>query len=79
MMVGSSELGTIIMSVTIKDIVYIVPLKLEIIRLAEDLIQLKGNLNFSRTAYNLGVGKWSSTSILKDNAQINTNLFLFKN
>ena len=56
-----------------------VPLQLIIIRLGESLIQIKGNLNFSRTTYHIGIGKWSSTAILKDKAIIETNLFLFKN
>ena len=56
-----------------------VPLQLIIIRLGESLVQIKGNLNFSRTAYRIGIGKWSSTAILKDKAIIETNLFLFKN
>ena len=55
-----------------------VPLQLTIIRLGESLVQIKGSLNFSRTAYQIGIGKWSSTAILKDKATINTNLFLFK-
>lgn len=55
-----------------------VPLQLTIIRLGESLVQIKGSLNFSRTAYQIGTGKWSSTAILKDKATINTNLFLFK-
>jgi len=55
-----------------------VPLKLEVKHLAEDLVQIIGTLNFSRTAYQIGIGKWSSTAILKDKAKITTNLFLFK-
>ena len=46
--------------------------------LAEELVQIIGTLNFSRTAYQIGIGKWSSTAILKDKAKITTNLFLFK-
>ena len=56
-----------------------VPLKIEIIRLAEELVQIKSNLIFSRTAYQIGLGKWSSTAILKDKINIYTNLFLYKN
>ena len=55
-----------------------VPLTLSIYHLTEELIQIKGILNFSRTAYNLGTGKWRSTKILKDKATIKVNLFLFK-
>ena len=62
----------------IKGISQEVPLKLKIIRLAENLIQIKGTLIFSRTNYKVGIGKWSSTAILKDKAKINTNIFLLK-
>ena len=55
-----------------------VPLQLEIKQLAEELIQIKGKLFFSRNFYNIGTGKWSSTKILKDKGMITTNLFLFK-
>jgi len=63
---------------TIKGITKLVPLKLEIYFLADELIQIKGHLIFSRTAFNLGTGRWSSTAILRDKASIETNLFLFK-
>ena len=63
----------------IKNITKEIPLQLTIIRLGENLIQIKGSLNFSRTSYKLGAGMWSSTAILKDKVNIKTNLFLFKN
>tara|TARA_B110000263_G_C15166348_1_gene444735 strand:- start:91 stop:654 length:564 start_codon:yes stop_codon:yes gene_type:complete len=63
---------------TIKGITNNVPFSLEIIRLAEELVQLKGKLKFSRTAFKVGVGKWENTSILKDKANIDVNLFLFR-
>ena len=63
---------------TIKDSTLLVPLKLEVLHLAEELIQIKGKLNFSRTAFEIGTGKWTSTAILRDKASIETNLFLFK-
>jgi len=63
---------------TVKGITKLVPLKLEIYLLADELIQLKGHLIFSRTAFNIGKGQWSSTAILRDKASIKTNLFLFK-
>ena len=55
-----------------------VPLYIEIIRLAEDIVQIKGEMNFSRKLFKIGTGKWSSTTILKDKVVINTNLFLIK-
>ena len=63
---------------TIKGSTHLVPLKLEVLHLAEELIQIKGKLNFSRTAFEIGTGKWTSTAILRDKASIETNLFLFK-
>ena len=63
---------------TIKGNSHMVPLNLEIYHLAEELKQIKGKLNFSRTAFQIGTGKWASTVILRDKAYIETNLFLFK-
>ena len=63
---------------TIKDITNSVPITLEIITLTKELIQIKGIINFSRTDYKIGIGRWRNTSILKDNVNIRVNLFLFK-
>tara|TARA_B110001454_G_C12664339_1_gene410883 strand:+ start:588 stop:1160 length:573 start_codon:yes stop_codon:yes gene_type:complete len=63
---------------TMKGITKSVPLKLEIYLLADELVQIKGHLVFSRTAFHIGTGQWSSTAILRDKASIKTNLFLFK-
>ena len=68
----------ILVELSIKGITETVPLELEVIRLAEELVQIKGKLEFSRTAFQIGTGKWSSTVVLKDNASIETDLFLFK-
>ena len=67
------------MEFSIKGIVLDVPLKLKIIHLTENLVQIKSDLNFSRTSYQVGTGIWSSTAILQDKVIIRTNLFLFKN
>ena len=56
----------------------IVPLAIFVKRLGEELVQIESELNFSRTYFNIGKGKWSNTAILKDKATIKTNLFLFK-
>jgi len=74
---NESELE-IFVELSIKGITETVPLKLKVHRLAEELVQIKGKLEFSRTAFQIGTGKWSSTAILKDNASIETNLFLFR-
>ena len=68
----------ILVELSIKGVTETVPLQLEIKRLAEELVQIKGKLEFSRTAFKIGIGKWSSTAILKDNASIETDLFLFR-
>ena len=63
---------------TIKNITKNIPIKLEIIHLTKDLVQIKGQIFFSRTDFEIGIGKWSSTVILKDKVNITTNLFLFR-
>ena len=63
---------------SIKGISKTVPLQLQILHLAEELVQIKGKVEFSRTAFHIGTGKWKNTSILKDKASIDVNLFLFK-
>lgn len=63
---------------TIKGVTKSVPLSLEIISLTKDLVQLKGDLNFSRTVFKIGTGKWGNTAILKDKANVSVNFFLFK-
>ena len=62
----------------IKGLKKIIPIKVEVLQLAEELVQIKSKLEFSRTEFNIGTGKWSSTAILRDKASIMINLFLFK-
>ena len=54
------------------------PLTIVVKRLAEELVQIQSELVFSRTDFNIGIGKWSNTTILRDKTKIKTNLFLFK-
>ena len=54
------------------------PLIITVKRLAEELVQIQSELIFLRTDFNIGIGKWSNTTILRDKAKIKTNLFLFK-
>ena len=68
----------ILVELSIKGISGIVPLKLKVNRLAEELVQIKGKLKFSRNSFRIGIGRWSSTAILKDNVSIETDLFLFR-
>ena len=55
-----------------------VPLEIEVIHLTDELVQIKSALSFSRTSFKIGTGAWENTSILRDKALIQTNLFLFK-
>ena len=63
---------------TLKGKSEMVPLEIYVIRLAEELVQIKSELIFSRTNFEIGVGKWSNTSILKDKVKLKTNLFLYR-
>ena len=55
-----------------------VPLVINVTRLAEELVQIQSELIFSRTNFEIGIGQWSNTSILRDKIIIKTNLFLFR-
>ena len=61
-----------------KDVIAKVPIEIEVIRLAENLVEIKAEIIFSRKAFKIGKGKWSSTAILKDQGKIKADLFLFK-
>ena len=63
---------------TIKGKSELVPLKINVKRLAEELVQIQSELIFSRTAFDIGIGNWKNTSILKDKVKLSTNLFLFR-
>ena len=63
---------------TIKGKSKIVPLIINVKRLAEELVQIQTVLIFSRTAFEIGIGNWKNTSILKDKVKLRTNLFLFR-
>ena len=69
---------TLDVELTIKEKSEIVPLKLNVKRLAEELVQIQSELIFSRTAFEIGIGNWKNTSILKDKVKLHTNLFLFR-
>ena len=63
---------------TIKGKSQIIPLTIKITQLAKEIIQIQSDLQFSRTDFEIGIGNWKNTSILKDKVKIKTNLFLFK-
>ena len=46
----------LMVELNIKGIVHDVPIELQVIRLAEKLVQIKSKLTFSRTAFKIGVG-----------------------
>tara|TARA_Y100000590_G_C15678114_1_gene998763 strand:+ start:1290 stop:1856 length:567 start_codon:yes stop_codon:yes gene_type:complete len=62
----------------IKNISKNIPLKIDVVPLTKDLVQIKGELEFSRNKYKIGEGRWSSTAILKDKVLVTTDLFFFK-
>jgi len=63
---------------TIKGKSEIVPLLIKVKRLAEELVQIQSELTFSRTAFEIGIGNWKNTSILRDKVKLTINLFLFR-
>ena len=63
---------------TIKGKSEIVPLLIKVKRLAEELVRIQSELTFSRTAFEIGIGNWKNTSILRDKVKLTTNLFLFR-
>tara|TARA_Y100001970_G_scaffold126701_1_gene156669 strand:+ start:3953 stop:4558 length:606 start_codon:yes stop_codon:yes gene_type:complete len=75
--VNETEL-VIDVELTIKGKSELIPLKINVKRLAEELVQIQTELIFSRTAFKIGIGNWKNTSILKDKVKLSTNLFLFK-
>ena len=70
---------TIEVELNIKNISQKLPVELEIINLASELVQIKGNLKFPRTSFNLGEGTWSNTTILREKVIVELDFFLFKN
>ena len=75
--VNETEL-TLDVELTIKGKSEIVPLIINVKRLAEELVQIQSELTFSRTDFKIGIGKWKNTSILKDKVKLKINLFLFR-
>ena len=63
---------------TIKGISKMVETKLKINRLTNEIVQVVGYLELSRTDFKIGTGSWKNTTILKDNIKIKSNIFLIK-
>ena len=55
-----------------------IPIDIEVIKLASELVQIKSDISFSRNDFEIGTGNWKNTTILKDKIKIKSNIFLFK-
>ncbi len=55
-----------------------IPIDIEVIKLGSELVQVKSEISFSRNDFEIGIGNWKNTTILKDKIKINANIFLFK-
>ena len=55
-----------------------IPIDIEVIRLASELVQVKSEISFSRNEFDIGTGSWKNTTILKDEIKIKAKIFLFK-
>ena len=55
-----------------------IPIDIEVIKLANELVQVKSDVSFSRNDFDIGTGNWKNTTILKDKIKIKANIFLFK-
>ena len=63
---------------TIKNESKNLPINLKIIQLTNDLVQVKGELFFNRSDFNIGIDKWRNTTFLKDKVRLFFNIFLIK-
>ena len=55
-----------------------IPINIEVIKLASELVQVKSEISFSRNDFKIGTGNWENTTILKDKIKIKANILLFK-
>ena len=55
-----------------------IPIDIEVIKLAKELVQVRSEISFSRNDFEIGIGNWKNTTILKDIINIRANIFLFK-
>ena len=55
-----------------------IPLDIEVIKLAKELVQVRSEISFSRNDFEIGTGNWKNTTILKDKINIRANIFLYK-
>ena len=69
---------SLLVELTIKGISKEIAVPINVNELSRDFVQIKTKFNFSRNDYNIGIGQWSNTAILKDNITVSANIFLFK-
>ena len=69
---------SLMVELTIKGISKEIAVPINVIELSRDFVQIKTEFNFSRNDYNIGIGQWRNTAILKDNITVSANIFLFK-
>ena len=69
---------SLLVELTIKGISKEIAVPINVNELSRDFVQIKTEFNFSRNDYNIGIGQWSNTAILKDNITVSANIFLFK-
>ncbi len=55
-----------------------VPIKIKINKFSDDMVQILGEMEISRTNFNIGTKNWKNTAILKDKITVKSNIFLFK-
>jgi polyisoprenoid-binding protein YceI len=75
---NKEKINEVKIRISLNGIYEYIPYNFEIIELAEELVQIKGELELSRSFFKIGMGKWYSTTFLKENIMIKTNLFLNK-
>ena len=63
---------------TIKGISKMTEANIKIKKHANDVVQIIGTSEFSRTEFGIGEGNWRNTSILKDRINITSNIFLIR-
>jgi len=63
---------------TIKNESKNLPINLKIIQLTNDLVQVKSELFFNRSDFNIGTDKWRNTTFLKNKVRLFFNIFLIK-
>ena len=74
----NNEISKLEIELTIKNKTIKIPINLKVNQLTQDLVQIKGKLFFLRSDFNIGIGNWKNTTILKDRVELNYDIFLFR-